>query len=96
MLFTASLEIILLCIISRPSRWDEWIAWDSPRLAPFRSRTIHNTQNGTVSPAPVSNAPQAPRTGIDDIRTLIPELSNMLQLVSPIAEQAATLSVSVC
>lgn len=30
-----------------PVRWDEWISWDSPRVAPFRTRTMHtsNTSN---------------------------------------------------
>ena len=53
----------------RPVRWDEWIRWDSPRLAPFRSRTVHSSGSGGgngpsyASPTPVTSALQAPLTG---------------------------------
>jgi hypothetical protein len=46
-----------------PARWDEWIPVDSPRLAPFRTRTIHSVLQSHLSPEPAAWLPNAPATG---------------------------------
>ena len=34
------------------SRWDEWIALNSPRIAPFRSHTVQNPRANYLLPHP--------------------------------------------
>ncbi|CAM9834214.1 unnamed protein product, partial [Hapterophycus canaliculatus] len=72
-----------------PPRWDEWLSWDSPRIAPFRTRTQHLPQAQHVSPAPVSTVRNAPRTGplVDDVRVLLPEVRRVLREISPMVEE---------
>lgn len=67
--------------INRPARWDEWLPFDSPRIAPFRSRTAHSVVSNTFSPTPNVLLPNAPATGPDDIRVLLPELSRSISTV---------------
>eukprot|EP01040_Poterioochromonas_malhamensis_P027071 gene27071-34223_t len=66
-----------------PRRWDEWIRWDSPRLAPFRSRTTHSMLSGSSCPAPNVIPPHARRTGISDVRTIIPDMVRLYQSMQP-------------
>jgi hypothetical protein len=77
-----------------PQRWDEWLAFDSPRISPFRSRTIHTSGLTTtqLSPTPNVSAPHAPVTGVNDIRTILPELANVFRNLQPLIEEMAVLS----
>ena len=43
-----------------PSRWDEWISWDSPRVTPFRTRTYHNASGHYSCPSLVSTVVPPP------------------------------------
>ncbi|CAN0273267.1 unnamed protein product, partial [Ectocarpus fasciculatus] len=72
-----------------PPRWDEWLSWDSPRIAPFRTRTQHLPQAQHVSPAPVSAVRNAPRTGplVDDVRVVMPEVCRVLQEIVPMVDE---------
>lgn len=72
-----------------PSRWDEWLTWDSPRIAPFRTKTQHLPQAQHVSPAPISAVRNAPRTGplVDDVRVLMPEVQRVLQEIGPMVDE---------
>jgi hypothetical protein len=74
----------------RPTRWDEWIVFTSPRLAPFRTRTSNITVN-TSCPAPANTVAHAPPTGRDDIRTLIPELNRLILAIQPVLSAATVL-----
>lgn len=69
-----------------PPRWDEWLSWDSPRIAPFRTRTQHLPHSQHVSPAPISAVRNAPITGTDDVRVVMPEVSRVLQEISPMVD----------
>lgn len=66
-----------------PRRWDEWIRWDSPRIAPFRSRTTHSMLSGMSCPSPNVIPPHARRTGITDVRTIIPDMVRLYQSMQP-------------
>jgi hypothetical protein len=79
----------------RPERWDEWIAFDSPRVAPFRSRTVHSTLSPYVSPTPNVTLARAPVTGANDLRTLLPEVARMFRTLQPAIEAAAALAEEV-
>lgn len=72
-----------------PVRWDEWIDFDSNRIAPFRSITRHNPQHGFNSPAPLTHVQNAPRVGPNDYRLVLPELARMLRQIQPIIEEAS-------
>jgi hypothetical protein len=74
----------------RPTRWDEWIGFTSPRLAPFRTRTSNITVNSSC-PAPTNAVAHAPLTGRDDIRTLIPELNRLIHAIQPVLTAASAL-----
>ena len=89
-------------VITRPERWDEWIAWDSPRICPFRSRTAHSALSSApsshtnhLSPQPNTHVLHAPVTGVNDIRTLLPEVASLFRLLLPIVEEAAMLAEEV-
>lgn len=71
-----------------PSRWDEWIDFGSPRLAPFRSRTLH-ASSAQACPVPAVWPTEAPLTGINDIRSILPELARSLRLLTNMVELAA-------
>lgn len=74
-----------------PTRWDEWIDFDSPRIAPFRTRTSHSPLLSHLSPAPSVLLNNAPRTGSDDIRLLLPQISTLLHKILPAIDEAANL-----
>lgn len=75
-----------------PTRWDEFISSDSQRIAPFRTRTIHMASApNVVSPMPVSSVRNAPVTGQDDVRVVLPEVLGMMRVVSSYLEQLAGL-----
>lgn len=46
-----------------PSRWDEWIDADSPRLAPFRVHSVHATLRHCASPLPFNALIGGPELG---------------------------------
>ena len=77
-------------VLLRPTRWDEWILFSSPRLAPFRTRTANSTIN-TSCPAPTNTVAHAPLTGPDDVRMLIPEMNKLIQLLQPMLSAATIL-----
>ncbi len=79
----------------RPQRWDEWIAFDSPRVAPFRSRTNHAALSANLSPSPNISVAHAPATGANDIRTILPELANLFRMLQPVVEELGELSQEV-
>jgi hypothetical protein len=62
-----------------PSRWDEWIESSSPRIAPFRTRTAHTLNTVTQSPSPNIRPDNAPSTGINDVRLLLPPMVSLMQ-----------------
>ncbi|CAM9566036.1 unnamed protein product [Chrysoparadoxa australica] len=72
-----------------PPRWDEWIRSDSPRIGPFRTRTVHNAGGNHVCPAPNSAVRNAPVTGHDDVRVLLPEVERVMQNVAPVLAHLA-------
>lgn len=76
-----------------PPRWDEWLPFESPRVAPFRSMTRHTTVSGRnlLSPEPVTRLASAPRVGEPDHRLVLPELARMLRLMQPIVDEAASI-----
>ena len=74
-----------------PTRWDEWIDMDSPRVAPFRTRTAHSPLLPHLSPAPSVLLNNAPRTGSDDMRLLLPQISQLLHKILPAIDEAANL-----
>jgi hypothetical protein len=48
-----------------PARWDEWLPFLSPRIAPFRTRTLHAAQPLHISPSLTARAAA--------IRTVLPD-----------------------
>jgi hypothetical protein len=93
-LLSCLLNLFLRCI-DRPERWDEWISFDSPRVAPFRSRTVHSTLSPYVSPTPNVTLARAPITGANDLRTLLPEVARIFRTLQPAVEAAAALAEEV-
>ena len=63
-----------------PTRWDEWIPVDSPRLAPFRTRTIHSVLQMHLSPEPAAWLPNAPTTGSDEFEDVLSQVCFYLPL----------------
>ena len=72
-----------------PVRWDEWIEFESNRVAPFRSVTRHNNQHGLTSPSPLTQVQNAPRVGPSVFRLVLPELARMMRQIQPIVEEAS-------
>ena len=48
-------------------RWDEWIPFSSPRIAPFRTRTLHVPQHFHTLPAPNAQT-------VSTVRTILPDM----------------------
>lgn len=65
---------LLFTPVSIRFRWDEWIPFSSNRIAPFRTRTVHPAYAPHISPSPVSAVRDAPVTGNDDVRVIMPEV----------------------
>lgn len=78
-----------------PARWDEWIFTNSPRIAPFRSRTNHSTLNVSLSPNPNIIANHAPSTGPNDIRAVVPELARVISILNSILQDLSAASIEV-
>ncbi len=83
-----------------PEQWDEWIACNSARLAPFCTRTtwdIHRANTFSSSGGPFHGGTgmhlspttcyerddNAPTTGSDDIRVLLPQVTRLVSEVLP-------------
>jgi len=66
-----------------PTRWDEWIDADSSRLAPFRTRTLHSASAPFNSPSPNNRVVNAPTTGGEDFRSVIPEVYSVFMRCAP-------------
>lgn len=79
-----------------PPRWDEWLSWDSPRIAPFRTRTQHLPHAQHVSPAPISAVHNAPITGMDDVRVVMPEVSRVLREIGPMVDEVRSAVIQIC
>ena len=75
-----------------PERWDEWIAFDSPRISPFRSRTAHSSLSTFLSPVPNIQVASAPCTGSNDVRVYLPEFSKIINMLQPAMEEIAELA----
>mmetsp|Transcript_15581 Transcript_15581/g.25965 ORF Transcript_15581/g.25965 Transcript_15581/m.25965 type:complete len:871 (+) Transcript_15581:110-2722(+) len=73
-----------------PPRWDEWIDFSSDRLTLFRTRTA-NVTTSQASPLPSNQVPSAPVTGPADVRHLLPELSQLVNSMQPLLQEAALL-----
>ena len=58
----------------------QWINRDSPRLAPFCTRTSTSASGSFLSPSPRFGVEDSPNTGNDDVRLIIPEVNDTLKL----------------
>ena len=85
----------IFIVNARPERWDEWIAFDSPRISPFRSRTAHSSVSTFLSPTPNILVSSAPCTGSNDVRVYLPEFSRLLNMIQPAMEELAYLAEEV-
>ena len=74
-----------------PVRWDEWIDWDSPRIAPFRSYTTQDS-NPSLSPSLTTRENSSLTTGRDDVRLLLPEVSSLMRHIQPLLQRLSDLS----
>jgi hypothetical protein len=63
-------------ITCRPTRWDEWVSISSPRIAPFRTRTLHSGGLPHSSPSPVAIPSHAPSTSLPDPLAYSPLLAS--------------------
>lgn len=70
-------EFVLIHYNGWPQRWDEWLHVDSPRIAPFRTRSQHTTQPIAHCPLPVNILPHAPRVGPPPPLLNLPTLENL-------------------
>ncbi|KAG5189233.1 hypothetical protein JKP88DRAFT_302390 [Tribonema minus] len=78
-----------------PDRWNEWIHGDSPRLAPFCTRTTSPALGAFLSPYPRAGAANAPMTGYDDVRVLLPEVVTAMSAVEPLLQRLSGLTAAV-
>lgn len=87
--------IFVYFLWGRPTHWDEWIESDSPRISPFRTRTIHAGNSSLQCPTPNTTVSFAPVTGRDDIRRILPALLGTYESLGAMLRQAATLATQV-
>ncbi|EGZ06736.1 hypothetical protein PHYSODRAFT_565722 [Phytophthora sojae] len=66
-----------------PARWDEWIDFDSDRIAAFRTRTLHTQNMQRMSPVPTTRVPSAPRVGDNDVRRMVVDVRNLMREMMP-------------
>lgn len=74
-----------------PSRWDEWIDFDSDRIAAFRTRTLHTVTSSHLSPTPATRLPNAPSVGGHDVREMVTALRDLMRELAPHVERFADL-----
>jgi hypothetical protein len=89
------LYLVQVLLTRRPTRWDEWISFDSPRVSPFRTRTVHTGNSGYLSPSPNTIASFAPLTGRDDIRRILPAILDVYEQIGPALREAVALASEV-
>jgi hypothetical protein len=74
-----------------PSRWDEWLDFDSERIAAFRTRTLHTMNPRQMSPVPSTRVQDAPRAGTNDVREMVTQLRELMHEVMPHMDRFADL-----
>jgi hypothetical protein len=74
-----------------PTRWDEWIDFDSDRIATFRTRTLHTQSAQRMSPVPTTRVPSAPRVGDNDVRRMVVDVRNLMREMMPHIDRLADL-----
>ncbi|KAF1326225.1 Ubiquitin family protein, partial [Globisporangium splendens] len=74
-----------------PSRWDEWIDFDSTRIAAFRTRTLHTLNAQQMSPVPTTRLPNAPSVGSQDVREMVVGVRDLMREIVPHIERFAEL-----
>ncbi|KAI9909544.1 hypothetical protein PsorP6_014482 [Peronosclerospora sorghi] len=74
-----------------PTRWDEWIDFNSDRIAAFRTRTLHTHNTQRMSPIPSTRVPGAPRVGTNDVRRTIVDLRDLMREMMPHIDRLADL-----
>lgn len=74
-----------------PSRWDEWIDFDSTRIAAFRTRTLHSMNSQHMSPVPTTRLPNAPSVGGQDVREMVSGVRDLMREIMPHVERFAEL-----
>ncbi|KAG7394591.1 hypothetical protein PHYBOEH_004977 [Phytophthora boehmeriae] len=74
-----------------PTRWDEWIDFDSDRIAAFRTRTLHTQTAQRMSPVPTTRVPSAPRVGDNDVRRMVVDVRNLMREMMPHIDRLADL-----
>lgn len=74
-----------------PVRWNEWLPFDSPRIALFRTKTANSTTS-SACPEPAHVLATAPITGRDDVRVIFPELLSMMRQLEPLLLAANNIS----
>lgn len=96
--FVSGLVYLSLCYCSfffsfacRPVVWDEWIDMNSPRIAPFRTRSYCSVQLPHQSPAPNFLLRSPPLRPAEDLRRIIPSISDVLHKLVPFVDRASEL-----
>ncbi|KAG7393440.1 hypothetical protein PHYPSEUDO_009644 [Phytophthora pseudosyringae] len=74
-----------------PTRWDEWIDFESDRIAAFRTRTPHTQNTQRMSPVPTTRVPSAPRVGDNDVRQMVVGVRNLMRAMMPHIDRLADL-----
>ncbi|KAL4145505.1 hypothetical protein PRNP1_013174 [Phytophthora ramorum] len=74
-----------------PTRWDEWIDFDSERIAAFRTRTLHTQNAQRMSPVPTTRVPSAPRVSDNDVRRMVGDVRNLMREMMPHIDRLAEL-----
>ncbi|OWZ20890.1 Ubiquitin family protein [Phytophthora megakarya] len=74
-----------------PARWDEWIDFESDRIAAFRTRTLHTQNVQRLSPTPTTRVPSAPRVGDNDVRRMVVDVRNLMREMMPHIDRLADL-----
>lgn len=74
-----------------PSRWDEWIDFDSERIAAFRTRTTHTLNVQHMSPVPTTRLSNPPSAGSTNVRHMVTEVRDMMHAILPHIERFAEL-----
>ncbi|KAL3665303.1 hypothetical protein V7S43_009931 [Phytophthora oleae] len=74
-----------------PARWDEWIDFESDRIAAFRTRTLHTQNTQRMSPVPTTRVPSAPLVGDNDVRRMVVDVRNLMREIMPHMDRLAEL-----
>lgn len=74
-----------------PTRWDEWLDFDSDRIAAFRTRTQHTMNPRQMSPIPSTRLQNAPRVGSSDVRDMVSQLRDLMHEILPQMDRFADL-----